>query len=86
MYQSLTFLRSEGLLIVKGTSCYARYPVIRIPYSPLFDKFLLKQGLTPVTDNLIEPEIISAPADIAESLKKFSDDKPAILSERFCAM
>src|SRR5713226_4569185 len=68
MYQSLTLLRSEGLLIVKGTSYYARYPVMRIPGSPLFDKFLLKQGLTPVTDNLVEPEIVPAPADVAVSL------------------
>lgn len=68
MYQSLTQLRLEGLLFVRGTSYYARYPVMRIPSSPLFDQFLLKQGLTPVTDNLIEPEVISAPTDIAESL------------------
>lgn len=68
MYQSLNLLRSEGLLIVKGTSYYARYPVMRIPGSPLFDQFLIEQGLTPVTENLIEPEIISAPVDIAEGL------------------
>jgi DNA-binding GntR family transcriptional regulator len=68
MYQSLNLLRSEGLLIVKGTSYYARYPIMRIPGSPLFDKFLLKQGLMPVADNLIEPEIVTAPADIAANL------------------
>jgi GntR family transcriptional regulator len=68
MYQSLTLLRSEGLLIVKGTSYYARYPVMRIPGSPLFDQFLLKQGLTPLTENLVEPEIVLAPADVAVGL------------------
>src|SRR5436190_22836920 len=65
MYQSLLLLRSEGLLFVKGNSYFARYPLMRIPGSPLFDQFLLKQGLKPVTDNLHEPEIVPAPADVA---------------------
>lgn len=65
MYQSLVLLRAEGLLIVKGNSYFARYPLMRIPGSPLFDQFLIEQGLTPVTDNLVDPQIVDAPADIA---------------------
>lgn len=65
MYQSLALLRSEGILTVRGTSYYAHYPLMRIPGSPLFDKFLTEQGLKPVTANLQEPEVIAAPADVA---------------------
>ncbi|TMC14618.1 MAG: GntR family transcriptional regulator [Chloroflexi bacterium] len=65
VYQSLLLLRSEGLLRVKGTSYFVNYPLMRIPGSPLFDKFLLEQGLTPVTDNLDDPDDVPAPADVA---------------------
>lgn len=68
MYQSLLLLRSEGLLIVKGNSYFAHYPLLRIPGSPLFDQFLIQQGLKPVTDNLTDPNIVPAPADIAAIL------------------
>lgn len=75
MYQSLLLLRSEGLLIVKGTSYYARYPLMRIPGSPLFDKFLLDQGLVPVTTNLVEPELVTAPDAIAAIFNIAPGDK-----------
>jgi DNA-binding GntR family transcriptional regulator len=38
---------------------------MRISGSPLFDKYMEKQGLTPVVDNIIEPEIIVMPDEIA---------------------
>lgn len=68
MYQSLTLLRSEGLLLVKGTSYYAQYPVMRILGSPLFDQFLIEQGHTPLSENIVDPEAVAAPADIATNL------------------
>src|SRR5258708_21566018 len=81
MYQILTLLRLEGLLIVKGTSYYVRYPLLRVPGSPLFDQFLREQGLTPATKNIVDPELTSAPADIATSLG-IPEGAPVIHSTR----
>jgi GntR family transcriptional regulator len=66
VYQALLLLQAEGLVVVKDNSHYVNYPLMRIPGAPLFDKYLEKQGLTPATDNIIEPEIIQLPKDIAE--------------------
>jgi DNA-binding GntR family transcriptional regulator len=65
VYQSLLLLQSEGLLIAKGTSYFVNYPIMRIPGAPLFDKYLTNQGLTPAVDNIVEPEIIPMPAEVA---------------------
>lgn len=68
MYQILSLLRSEGLLIVKGTSYYVQYPILRIEDSPLFDQVLIDHGLTPHIENLIKPDVIPASADVADGL------------------
>jgi GntR family transcriptional regulator len=65
VYQSLLLLRSEGLLLVRDTSYVVNYPIMRIPGAPLFDKYLVEQGLTPIVDNIIEPEVTQMPADVA---------------------
>lgn len=64
-YNALTLLQSEGIVVLKGNAYYANYPIMRISGAPLFDKYISNQGLTPVTDNIIEPEIVPMPADIA---------------------
>lgn len=65
MYQALGLLQSEGIVIMKGNAYYASYPLLRIPGAPLFDSFLKKQGLVPVADNIIDPELIMMPAGVA---------------------
>jgi len=65
VYQALQLLQSDGLLIARQNSFYVNYPIMRVTGAPLFDKYLSGQGLTPVTDNIIEPEIVPMPADIA---------------------
>jgi GntR family transcriptional regulator len=37
--------------------------------SPLFDQFLREQGLIPITENVIDPEIIPAPTTIAHYMQ-----------------
>jgi GntR family transcriptional regulator len=37
--------------------------------SPLFDQFLREQGLIPITDNVIDPEIIPAPSTVAQYMQ-----------------
>ncbi len=65
VYQALQRLQAEGIVVARDKNYYVNYPLMRIPGSPLFDKFLLQQGLVPVTDNLVEPSVVPAPADIA---------------------
>jgi GntR family transcriptional regulator len=65
IYQAILLLQSESMLIARGNSYYVNYPIMRIPGAPLFDKYLEKQGLTPVVDNIIEPEIVIMPDEIA---------------------
>lgn len=66
VYQSLQLLQSEGLLIAKGNSYYANNP-LRIPgITPSFDEYLIQQGLSPKMENLIEPELVTMPEDIAK--------------------
>lgn len=66
VYQSLQLLQSEGLLIARENSYFVNYPIMRISGAPLFDKYLESQGLESVADNIVEPEIIPLPKDIAE--------------------
>ena len=68
LYQALQLLQSEGLLIARENSFYVNYPIMKITGAPLFDKYISGQGQTPVTDNVIEPEIAPVPADIAAML------------------
>jgi DNA-binding GntR family transcriptional regulator len=65
VYQALQLLQSDGLLIARDNSFYVQYPTMRVSGAPLFDKYLIKQGLTPVTENIVEPEIIPLPPEIA---------------------
>ena len=69
VYYILESLQIEGLLISKDNSYYVNYPPMRIPGAPLFDKYLESQGLTSIADNLVEPEIIAIPDDIADLFK-----------------
>lgn len=64
-YNAVNLLQSTGIVVMKGNAYYANYPIMRVSGAPLFDKYLEQQGLVPVTDNIIEPEIVSMPADIA---------------------
>lgn len=68
LYQALQILQSEALLIARESSFYVNYPIMKVTGAPLFDKYISGQGLTPVTDNIVEPEIAPAPADIATML------------------
>jgi len=66
VYYVLDDLQIEGLLISKDNSYYVNYPPMRIPGAPVFDKYMENQGLTCIADNIIEPEIIQIPDDIAD--------------------
>jgi DNA-binding GntR family transcriptional regulator len=66
IYQALLLLRSEGVVFVKDTSYFVNYPILQISGMPFFDNYLRRQGLTPVVNHLIEPEIVPMPADIAK--------------------
>ena len=69
IYYVLESLQIEGLLISKDNSYYVNYPPMRIPGAPLFDKYMESQGLDPIADNVIEPEIVQIPDDIADLFK-----------------
>jgi GntR family transcriptional regulator len=66
VYQVLEELQIEGILIPKDNSYYVNYPPMRIPGAPVFDKYMESQGLTCIADNIVEPEIIQIPDDIAD--------------------
>jgi GntR family transcriptional regulator len=66
VYQALTLLQSESLLVTVGSTYIVNYPIMRISGAPLFDKYIREQGLTPVVDNLVEPEVIIMPDEIAK--------------------
>lgn len=65
VYDAIHLLQSDGLLIARDNSYYVNYPIMKVSGAPLFDKYIIGQGLTPVTDNIIAPEIVPMPADIA---------------------
>ena len=73
VYQVLEDLQIEGILISKDNSYYVNYPPMRIPGAPVFDKYMESQGFTCIADNIIEPEIIQIPGDIAELFKTEKD-------------
>lgn len=70
VYQALLLLQSESLLIARGNSYFVNYPIMRIPGAPLFAKYMEKQGLTPIVDNIIEPEITQMPNEIAKAFEQ----------------
>lgn len=65
-YQALLLLQAEGLVVLKDSSFYVN-PVINITTSPTptFEQVLTKQGLQPFVRNIIDPEIIVMPEEIA---------------------
>lgn len=66
VYQALLLLQAEGLIISKENSFYAN-PMIHITTSPTptFEQVLIKQGLQPFARNIIDPESIVMPDEIA---------------------
>jgi GntR family transcriptional regulator len=66
VYQALLLLQAEGLIISKDNSFYAN-PIIQVTTSPTptFEQVLIKQGLKPFVRNIIDPEIIVMPDEIA---------------------
>ncbi|MBV9691628.1 MAG: GntR family transcriptional regulator [Ktedonobacteraceae bacterium] len=67
VYQALLFLQSESLLLARGNSYFVNYPIMRIPDAPLFDKYMEEQGLTPIVENIAEPEVIRMSAEVAKA-------------------
>jgi GntR family transcriptional regulator len=66
VYQALLLLQAEGLVISKEGSFYAN-PMIQITTNPTptFEQLLIRQGLQPFVRNIIDPEIIVMPDEIA---------------------
>jgi GntR family transcriptional regulator len=67
VYQALLLLQSESLLLARGNSYFVNYPIMRLPGAPLFDQYMEEQGLTPTVDNIIEPEVIQMPIEVARA-------------------
>ncbi len=65
-YQALALLQGEGLVVTKGNSFYA-HNAVRISTSvvPPFEEVLANQGIQSTVRNIIEPEIIIMPDEIA---------------------
>jgi GntR family transcriptional regulator len=65
-YQALQLLQSEGLIISRDNSFYVN-PIVKVTTSPTptFEQVLIKQGLKPFVRNIIDPEIIVIPDEIA---------------------
>jgi GntR family transcriptional regulator len=65
-YQALALLQGEGLLVTKGNSFYA-HNMVRISTGvvPPFEDVLANQGIDSTVRNIIEPEIITMPDEIA---------------------
>lgn len=71
VYQALQILQSEGLLIARDNSFFVNYPILRIPgIVPTFDRYLIEHGQRPKMENIIEPEVIVMPPDIAKMFKQ----------------
>src|SRR5579859_6923486 len=66
VYQALLLLQAEGLIISRENSFYAN-PIIQVTTSPTptFEQVLIKKGLKPFVRNVIDPEIIVMPDEIA---------------------
>lgn len=80
VYEALRLLQLEGVLLAKSGSFYANYPLHRIPgITPTFDEYLKGLGLTPLMENIIEPEVVAMPADIA---KIFGQPEDALFVHR----
>lgn len=65
VYQALQILRAEGLLHIKNTAYVVSNPILLIEGAPNFDRYLEIQGLKPVFENVVVPEVITMPDEIA---------------------
>jgi DNA-binding GntR family transcriptional regulator len=65
VYNALQILRVEGLLFVRNSAYVVSQPMLLIEGAPNFDRYMQKQGLTPAFENVVEPEVIEMPEDIA---------------------
>jgi DNA-binding GntR family transcriptional regulator len=63
-------LQSEGLLVSLGRQgVFVHMPRTRIPgLVPRFDLHIKEMGMEPVETNIIKPELVSAPLDVATAL------------------
>lgn len=66
IYQVLNLLQSEGLILSRDNGYVVYVPPMRLAGAPLFDKYMEKMGLKPEVDNIVEPEIVALPSDVAE--------------------
>jgi DNA-binding GntR family transcriptional regulator len=66
VYQALLLLQAEGLIITKSNSFYVN-PIMHFSTTPTptFEQALIRQGLKPFVRNIIDPEIIVMPDEIA---------------------
>lgn len=70
VYDALGLLQASGIVVAKGGSYFANYPIMRISGAPLFDVYLKEQGLVPSTENLEGPNIIDLPEEIAVKFRQ----------------
>ncbi len=70
MNKVVQLLQADGLLFSKGRAgVFVNKPRTRVPgITARFDLFLQEQGLSPLEENIGEPSVVSAPADVARVL------------------
>lgn len=70
MNTAIQRLQAEGLLSSLGRQgVFVHMPRTRIPgIVPRFDLYLKEHGMEPVETNVIKPEVVPAPADVAKAL------------------
>jgi DNA-binding GntR family transcriptional regulator len=72
-------LQAEGLLVSHGRAgVFVSKPRTRIPgITARFDLYLQEQGLTPIETNIDEPDIVSAPPEVAKVFG-IAEDAPVV--------
>jgi len=65
VHDALQMLRAEGLLLVRNAAYVVNNPILQITKAPNFDQYLEKQGLRPVFEDIVTPEIVTMPTEIA---------------------
>ena len=70
MNKVVQLLQADGLLVTMGRAgVFVNKPRTRVPgITARFDLYLQEQGLTPLEENIGEPSIVLAPADVARVL------------------
>ncbi|GCE50637.1 DNA-binding GntR family transcriptional regulator [Thermosporothrix hazakensis] len=66
VFQALQQLQAEGCVVSKGKSFYAN-PLLFVSTvpTPSFEELLREQGMEPIVRNIIEPEVIVMPDELA---------------------